>query len=476
MIQPPILGLLKEGGWASPSENWNLFKCWWGSCYVSLHRGEVIPGSHSSMNSTNVTDGTLSRWQKALIGLVLTVLIVVTVCGNVMVCLAVCFNRRLRSLTNCFIVSLAFTDLLLGLLVVPFSATYEISSHIWSWSITLCNIYISLDVMLCTASILNLFMISLDRYYAITAPLRYPTVVTPLRVAVAMVLIWVVSLMVSFLPIHLALNTNGTIQNTLLTNGKQECKLGVNKLYVLVDGLLTFYLPLVIMCITYFRIFKIAREQAKRINNTTSFRAVRSVLPTVKEHKATVTLAAVMGAFIICWFPYFTVFMYQGLRGTVSETLLTIVMWLGYANSALNPILYAALNRDFRTAYQRLLRCRRVGPDIRETPLTHEMRHRNCDQAMNMLEDKALELHTMNGKRNSLIQDGKERILTAAYDASSPTIMSYFQSVWLAKVLLRGKHGPQCLRSPCQMHRRQGSSLYPIKLFIVPSSEPGPAF
>ncbi|KAJ7316557.1 hypothetical protein JRQ81_002719 [Phrynocephalus forsythii] len=402
----------------------------------------MIPVSPSSMNLTNVTDGPLSHWQKALIGFVLTVLILVTVCGNVMVCLAVCFNRRLRSLTNCFIVSLAFTDLLLGLLVVPFSATYEISSHIWPWSLTMCNIYISLDVMLCTASILNLFMISLDRYYAIIAPLRYPTVVTPLRVAVAMVLIWVVSLMVSFLPIHLALNTNGTIQNSFLSNGKQECKLEVNKLYVLVDGLLTFYLPLVVMCITYFRIFKIAREQAKRINNTSGFRPVRNVLPTVKEHKATVTLAAVMGAFIVCWFPYFTVFMYRGLMGAVCETLLTIVMWLGYVNSALNPILYAALNRDFRTAYQRLLKCRKVGPNIRETSLTDEMRHKKLDQAMNMLEDKALELHTMNGKRCSLIQDGSERFLTPAYDSSSfSTIMSYCQSLWLAQVLLRGRHG-----------------------------------
>ncbi|XP_042310090.1 histamine H2 receptor [Sceloporus undulatus] len=361
------------------------------------------------MNSTHVTDNSLCLWEKVLIGIVLTVLVVVTVCGNVMVCLVVSFNRKLRSLTNCFIVSLAFTDLLLGLLVLPFSATYEIFSHEWPLGITWCNIYISLDVMLCTASILNLFVISLDRYYAITAPLRYPTVVTPLWAAVAMVLIWVVSLMVSFLPIHLGWNTNDTtIQNTRLVDGKQECKLEVNTLYVLVDGLLTFYLPLVVMCITYYRIFKIAREQAKRINYTSCCKTVRHALPTVKEHKATVTLAAVMGAFIICWFPYFTVFMYRGMQGAVCETLLTIVLWLGYANSALNPILYAALNRDFRTAYQRLLRCRKMGPEAREIPLNHEMRDKTCTQAQCKLEDNALQLHAMNGKRNPLVQDSVE--------------------------------------------------------------------
>ncbi|XP_062979411.1 histamine H2 receptor [Elgaria multicarinata webbii] len=389
-----------------------------------------------SMNSTDVTDSSLYLWEKVVIGFVLTVLILVTVCGNVMVCLAVYYNRRLRSLTNCFIVSLAFTDLLLGLLVLPFSAIYEISSHVWPFDTILCNVYISLDVMLCTASILNLFMISLDRYYAITAPLRYTTVVTPLRVAVAMFLIWVVSLMVSFLPIHLGWNTNDTtVQNTRSSNEKRECKLEVNSMYVLVDGLLTFYLPLLIMSITYYRIFKIAREQAKRINNTNCCKTDRHALPTVKEHKATVTLAAVMGVFIVCWFPYFTVFTYRGIKGQVYETLMTIVLWLGYANSAVNPVLYAALNRDFRTAYQQLLRCRRVWPDARETPLTCGMRDKSCNQALSKQEEKPLQLHAVNGKENPCIKDHIERNLNLPCDTSSSTTLSCCQSPWLAKVL-----------------------------------------
>ncbi|NWV37708.1 HRH2 protein, partial [Grantiella picta] len=98
------------------------------------------------------------------------------------------------------IVSLAISDLLLGLLVLPFSAFYELAKE-WPFGSILCNIYTSLDVMLCTASILNLFMISLDRYFAVTTPLRYRQVVTPFRVAVGLVVIWTVSLMVSFLPI-----------------------------------------------------------------------------------------------------------------------------------------------------------------------------------------------------------------------------------------------------------------------------------
>ncbi|XP_035194397.1 histamine H2 receptor [Oxyura jamaicensis] len=366
------------------------------------------------MDSCNVTNSTkpMNFTVQLLVGSFLTILIVFTLCGNVVVCLAVTLDRRLRSLTNCIIVSLAITDLLLALLVLPFSAFYELTRE-WPFGSTLCNIYSSLDVMLCTASILNLFMISLDRYFAVTTPLRYRQVVTPSRVAVGLVIIWAVSLMVSFLPIHLGWNTKGTeVQNTT-PNCTKKCILEVNSIYGLVDSLLTFYIPLVIMCITYYRIFKIAREQAKRINHTWCCSSNTPMPPMVKEHKATVTLAVVLGAFVVCWFPYFTVFTYRGVRGdnSVEGVPMSIVLWLGYANSALNPILYGTLNRDFRLAYQHLLHCWRTGEPRSSClpPLQKgRPRGRNCRQGpdgQEGQEGKSLKLEMRNGKGN-LLADG----------------------------------------------------------------------
>ncbi|XP_005503674.2 histamine H2 receptor [Columba livia] len=342
-----------------------------------------------------------------LVGSCLAILIMITLCGNIIVCLAVTLDRRLRSLTNCIIVSLAITDLLLGLLVLPFSAFYELAKE-WPFGSTLCNIYTSLDVMLCTASILNLFMISLDRYFAVTTPLRYGQLVTSFRVAVGLIVIWTVSLMVSFLPIHLGWNTNGTAVQNTAPNCNKECMLEVNPVYGLVDALLTFYIPLVIMCITYYQIFKIAREQAKRINHIWCSSSNAPMPPMVKEHKATVTLAVVLGAFIVCWFPYFTVFTYRGVWGDskVKGTPMSIVLWLGYANSALNPILYGTLNRDFREAYQHLLRCWRTG-DPRSSCLRRlqkaQSRTRNCRQGQGRQEGKPLKLEMRNGKETLLI-------------------------------------------------------------------------
>lgn len=74
------------------------------------------------------------------------------------------------------------------------------------------------------------------------------------------------------------------------------------------------------------------------------------------------TLAAVLGAFVICWFPYFTYFTWIGMKEKTNppNTLHSVVLWLGYFNSTLNPILYPAFNRDFHRAYRELLHCKRL--------------------------------------------------------------------------------------------------------------------
>lgn len=334
----------------------------------------TTPFPGTTHNSTQASESVVS---KVMLGLGLSLLILLTVGGNVLVCLAVCASRRLRCLTNCFIVSLAVTDLLLGVLVLPFSALLQLTDD-WPLGPVFCNFYISMDVMLCTASILTLLAISVDRYMAVTMPLRYASLVLPWRVVVAMVSVWTVSVAVSFLPIQMGWNTvNGTVQNHGPHAQDRRCRFELNRPYVLTDSLLTFYLPLVAMCWTYLQILRIARSQAKRIVSArptcvTSYncRSSSSITTTVvssvtavalREHKATVTLAAVIGAFVVCWLPYFILFTVLGIqehRDPNEVPQFQIVLWLGYANSALNPILYGALNRDFRSAYTHLLRCR----------------------------------------------------------------------------------------------------------------------
>lgn len=195
--------------------------------------------------------------------------IILTIGGNVMVCLAVGLSRRLWRIANCFVVSLAVTDLLLGLLVLPLSATLELRSGNWPFGGTLCNIYISLDVLLCTASILTLLAISVDRYLAISAPLVYSRRVTPLRVTLALIAIWALSLAVSFVPIHLGWNTaDYNVQHLDWAMGDEDnegqyCQFEWNNNYVILYTFGSFYLPLVLMCGMYLCIFRVAQEQVR---------------------------------------------------------------------------------------------------------------------------------------------------------------------------------------------------------------------
>lgn len=102
------------------------------------------------------------RLQAALVALVLGSIIVGTVIGNILVCVAVFLVKKLRKPCNYLLVSLAVSDLCVALLVMPISMLYELRGS-WAFGSTLCEVWVSFDVLSCTASILNLCMISVDR-------------------------------------------------------------------------------------------------------------------------------------------------------------------------------------------------------------------------------------------------------------------------------------------------------------------------
>lgn len=81
-----------------------------------------------------------------------------------------------------------------------------------------------------------------------------------------------------------------------------------------------------------------------------------------REHKAARTLGVIVGAFIVCWLPFFTWYLTVTLCADrcppTPDGVVAMLFWTGYANSALNPVIYACFNRDFREAFRRLLGCR----------------------------------------------------------------------------------------------------------------------
>ncbi|XP_053946167.1 dopamine receptor 2-like isoform X2 [Anastrepha ludens] len=182
-----------------------------------------------------------------------------TVFGNTLVILAVIRERYLHTATNYFITSLAVADCLVGLVVMPFSALYEVLENTWFFGTDWCDIWRSLDVLFSTASILNLCVISLDRYWAITDPFTYPMRMTVKRSAALICAVWVCSSAISFPAI---------VWWRAARDGEMpayKCTFTEHLGYLVFSSTISFYLPLLVMVFTYCRIYRAAVIQTRSL-------------------------------------------------------------------------------------------------------------------------------------------------------------------------------------------------------------------
>nr|XP_046233208.1 D(5)-like dopamine receptor [Scatophagus argus] len=311
---------------------------------------------------------------RALTGCVLCVLIVSTLLGNTLVCAAVIKFRHLRSkVTNSFVISLAVSDLFVAVLVMPWRAVSEVAG-IWLFG-RFCDTWVAFDIMCSTASILNLCIISMDRYWAISSPFKYERKMTRKFAFLMIGVAWTLSILISFIPVQL----NWHRADNSTADNPDDCNASLNRTYAISSSLISFYIPVVIMVGTYTRIFRIAQTQIRRISSLERAAGPRaqnqrhrasthdeSALKTSfkRETKVLKTLSIIMGVFVFCWLPFFVLNCVVpfcdldklGEPPCVSDTTFSIFVWFGWANSSLNPVIYA-FNADFRKAFSTILGC-----------------------------------------------------------------------------------------------------------------------
>ncbi|XP_030568159.1 5-hydroxytryptamine receptor isoform X1 [Drosophila novamexicana] len=195
-------------------------------------------------------------WQGICLIAVFCTFIIVTVIGNTLIILAVLTTRRLRTVTNCFVMSLAIADLLVGIFVMPPAVAVHLIGS-WQLGWVLCDIWISFDVLLCTASILSLCAISVDRYLAVTQPLTYSRKRRSKRLALLMILIvWILALAITCPPM-LGWYEPGR-------RDLRECRYNQNEGYVIFSAMGSFFIPMAVMIYVY---AKISCVIAKRHDN-----------------------------------------------------------------------------------------------------------------------------------------------------------------------------------------------------------------
>uniref|UniRef100_A0A1I7YNH2 G_PROTEIN_RECEP_F1_2 domain-containing protein n=1 Tax=Steinernema glaseri TaxID=37863 RepID=A0A1I7YNH2_9BILA len=332
-------------------------------------------------------------------------MIVSTLIGNSLVCLAVFHVRKLKQQpANFLLVSLAVADLGVALFVMP-PALLLLFEGRWILGNTVCRLWTSADLTLCTASILNLCMICVDRYLAVCKPLLYTAERTTKRILCYIAIVWIGALFVSIVPFTM-----------LARNGEDTCQVPQNGLYQIYATLISFYGPAIIMVTLYVRMWHVARRICKQdrhtqcsrtessLAKTEDFNAKKSTrkmhrpsafLAVVKvqllsahstfkgENKARKTLGVIMSVFICCWLPFFVLALCKSLIS------FEIPQWLDYlVLCMLNPLIYCKYNREFRIPFREMLCCRfstlqtvmrhesfasKFGPTRQQTPLIKEM-------------------------------------------------------------------------------------------------------
>ncbi|CAI5455144.1 unnamed protein product [Caenorhabditis angaria] len=258
---------------------WSLFKASEDDVSANqTYAPEVSLASTHSTVTTAQTHGAKHGVEFSFDGialLILPVLCLIGLIGNFLVCVAIATDRRLHNVTNYFLFSLALADLLVCCIVMPLTIVVEVKDGIWTWSVSMCLLYVYCDVFLCSASIVHMSVISLDRYLGISQPLRTRNKSKTL-IFVKIAIVWIVTLLVSC-PIAILAWEDET--NILKDN---ECNI-TNKAYMLYGSTTTFLIPFCIMAITYIRTTQLLNKQAsilsKKANDKLNGNGLRRTMP-----------------------------------------------------------------------------------------------------------------------------------------------------------------------------------------------------
>lgn len=275
----------------------------------------------------------------AVITVLYCLLVVIIITGNGLILTSFAVNRKLRTVTNKFIISLSLSDMLVGLVSIPcwiyiFLCQYMERPYTKAGY----QFYITSDIFIGSASILQLTSISIERCHAIVRPLRHRTL--SMRVFYAMIVVpWLyAALIASLQPVQFGRWT---------------------EVYTLLMTTTCFFIPFIIILVAYVTIYVYVRSRPMRMLTRPPKKAYNN------DIRLSATVALITVLFVIAWLPLFVVsvlatYYPEQLPSPLgTDRLLKFVKFCHYSNSAINPFVYAYRNREmihtFRYLGYRLL-------------------------------------------------------------------------------------------------------------------------
>ena len=277
------------------------------------------------------------------------------VVGNGLVIASVCVFRRLRNLTNCLLVSLAVSDLIVAVVTIPLYAAFYLNPELLHDHMA-CVAWFGSVILGCGSSLFNLLAIVLDRFLAIHFPFSYTKYRSPWKVGAVLAVLWVYIVSLSLLPL-LGWNywQSGKPCNFYAT---------LPKAYVILAAYFSVGICTLCSSVLYGKIFTTVLKHKRTIHAQTHSVGGRMGNRWLEgEVKSTRLTATVFLLFVLFWSPYFCVgpLKYSSLSQEVVEVIKNGSLVLAFANSLVNPVVYGLLQKKFRAAYRLLV----------TTPVTH---------------------------------------------------------------------------------------------------------